>query len=173
MKQVLVRSNKTSQHGFTLVELIVVIIILGILAAVALPKFMNVTGKAQIAAVEGAAGGLGSGISLYHAQWIADGNTAAATPTGFSAASDAYGWPVATTDATCKTGVWENVMQNPPVVDTSSASINGAEYEVAYAANGAAADTCVFTYQEDTDMSITYTMATASTPATVSYDSIP
>ena len=47
---------KTRQHGFTMIELIVVIVILGILAAVALPRFTNIQGDARIAKLNAARG---------------------------------------------------------------------------------------------------------------------
>jgi len=56
------------QNGFTLIELVVVIAILGILAAVALPRFMNATKDAHRAAVAGTAGALGSAVALVRAQ---------------------------------------------------------------------------------------------------------
>ncbi len=55
---------KKTQTGFTLIELIVVIVILGILAAVALPKFVDLTGDAEKAAAEGVAGALASATSI-------------------------------------------------------------------------------------------------------------
>lgn len=69
------------QAGFTLIELVVVIVILGLLAAAALPRFINVTQDARIASLNGIAGGLRTAASLARAEYIVTGNNAAATVT--------------------------------------------------------------------------------------------
>lgn len=66
------------QKGFTMIELVMVIVILGILAAVAVPKFVDLSGKASQAAVDGMAGSLSSANAVNHAGCSAHGHTATA-----------------------------------------------------------------------------------------------
>ena len=58
---------QVKQSGFTLIELVVVIVILGILSAVALPKFINLSGEAAQAAAQGVAGAVSSATAINYA----------------------------------------------------------------------------------------------------------
>ena len=120
---------KTRQAGFTMIELIVVIVILGVLAATALPKFIDLRGDAQQAANDSVAGALASAMSLNYSGCAVKNNVATAgkcvtinacagttttgvgalmqggLPTGYTAAVNAVGVDIGTTNgntATCK-----------------------------------------------------------------------
>ena len=74
-------SSKVKQGGFTLIELVVVITILGILAAFAVPRFASLEGQARKAATQSIAGSVRSGAALAHALWLAEGDPSSTTVT--------------------------------------------------------------------------------------------
>lgn len=162
------------QKGFTLIELVVVIVILGVLAAVALPRFMDATEDAHTAAVKGTGGALAAGVALVHSQWElnrakgdlnADPND---NINNFGAGNvdvSAAGWPVAVgdtntaPDADACVAIWGALLQGaaPTVAaDTSS------DYQAA-AGSIAGTDGCTYTYLLD---------GRTASQRTISYDSV-
>ncbi|MCL2917818.1 pilin [Shewanella litorisediminis] len=114
---------KAKQQGFSLIELVIVIVILGLLAATAIPRFLNITDEAEAASVDAVSGGLVTAVSFVRAQWEIDGrNNDYVLLDGAQIGLDKrFGYPTGDnnvsatdmTDATCQQ-VFNLILQSTP-----------------------------------------------------------
>jgi MSHA pilin protein MshB len=159
--------NLKVPKGFTLIESVMVIVILAILAAFALPKFADLSDNAHNSSVSGTGSAFKVGIQVIHVKWIAAGSPGATLnffPISNPLASgdlsmNANGWPAdtqgvsltlnSTTD--CR-DVWHAVIEAGAPTVTGA----GSEYQAVY--NGS--NNCTYTYQADTSLNITYSSNT-------------
>ena len=90
---------KRQQSGFTLIELIMVIVILGILSAFALPKFADLSTDAERAAAEGARAAVKSAAAIAHASYLVSDGTATTVTMEDQTISLENQYPTATVDS--------------------------------------------------------------------------
>lgn len=119
MKSITAMNAKRKQSGFTIIELVVVILLLGILTATALPRFMDVTDEAHTAVVDALVGGMVTGNALFRAQWVAEGQPLTSTVSEFSMFASTGGYPKGTDQgttgdplvATACLNIYDNLLQ--------------------------------------------------------------
>ncbi|PNI00059.1 type II secretion system protein [Vibrio diazotrophicus] len=83
------------QGGFTLIELVVVIVILGILAVTAAPRFLNLQGDARESALQGLKGAMDGAAGIVYGKAAIQGVDKLAGPTTVEGISTVYGYPAA------------------------------------------------------------------------------
>lgn len=84
------------QAGFTLIELVVVIVILGILAITAAPKFLNMQGDAREASLKGMKAAMQSASSMVYSKAVIKGLETSSTAVNVANIETIYGYPTAT-----------------------------------------------------------------------------
>jgi len=110
--------KKQMQAGFTLIELMIVVAIIGILAAIALPAYQDYTARAQSTEALNLAGGLKTQVVEYYSD---QGAWPAITDLGYTAATDVTGKYVASVDVSDTTGAITATMKGTGV----SANLSG------------------------------------------------
>ena len=153
-----------TQSGFTLIEMVAVIIILAIMAATALPKFTNLSGEARYSSLNGLVGGLRSAGTLAKAKWLAaqsgnldyvdfnGTNVSVINLTTAGSSTAVMGYPMA------------NVTGINLAMDSWSTYSSGTEADawVFWPAGAAVSSSCYAKYQSGT---VTIVPATAATAA--------
>lgn len=151
--------KRGAQGGFTLIELVVVIVILGILAATAIPRFTDLSADARVAKMQAAAGAVRAGSAMYHAQWLVSGSPADGTTVNMEGVGvrGVAGYPAGTAD-----GI---VVAAGGLVDYVAVPAGGVVTITPDAGHAA----CVLTY---TQAVAAVAPATAATPPNINVDAL-
>jgi len=122
----------SNNSGFTLIELVIVIIILGVLSATALPKFINMKSDANAAVIEGSVGAIKSYVSLFKSKTLTSGNEFTAV-VEFSGVKGSNYQPWAATAT--ENGFSADYSSPPEIFEGAGLNINDWAYRI-YGSNG-------------------------------------
>lgn len=163
-----------SQSGFTLIEMVAVIILLAIMAATAMPRFINLSGDARLSALNGMVAALNSTRSLVKSKWIAanSGNldtidmggaymvSVIANNSPFPSSLDLMGIPAATTS-----GIWA-ALDNPTGFSSALTVLGGGpqlQAGIAFWPTGVATSMACYAFY-DTSGIVTLNNTTGTSP---------
>ena len=156
--------SHTRTPGFTLIEVVAVLVLLGLLAAVAVPVFVNLSADARAAQLRSLASSFNAGVEQVHAYWLAKGSPGPqlnmiplpAGQAGGDLSVNASGWPADTRGVSLTLNstddcldVWRAVMQ--PGAPSVSAS-PGSDFQALYLGG----NNCRYTSQVDTTQSLEF-----------------
>lgn len=164
-----------NQKGFTLIELIIVIVVLGILAVTAAPQFFNFSGDARESAVKGLKGNIQGAYQTVYAKAAVEGELAgtAADPADVEDIDTVYGYPAATASGIAAAASLGGNSEDWvfAVGDTSSTNTTAEVFYIAPAGFSDLNDSSTAEDIYDTSCYVSYANATdANTPPVVSID---
>ena len=159
-------ANKHKQSGFTIIELVIVIVVIGILSAVALPRMIDLSAQARRSVILAITGNLSTSVESVRNQWMAEGknnvvknldgtyffigstSTNGAVKNVAASASDITA--ITASDTVCL-NLWNKLLKNPPkaLADTSCLGQRTCKFEVTITGS-------ICSYKDRDENSITY-----------------